>query len=254
MLLQLCVLRIPKPPLLTSKRFEADSRIMKALARDHGFTVIIGSRQAAAGEALAYKLKSEGHQATSVQLDLSSDESIASAVKTIDQEYGRLDVLVNNAGIALDATSDKRPKLETRDLFSRTFNTNVIGTACLTESLVPLLKKAQGGPRVVFVSSVMGSLAWSLNKDLFWYQMDFTAYDSSKAAVNMLALNYQRILSDVGGLVNVACPGLVSTDMTNFTTHGTTPEVGAEHIVELATAKEGGPAGTFSNKQGPIPW
>ena len=155
------------------------------LARDHGFTVIIGSRQISAGEVLASELQSQGHQATTVQLDLSSDVSIANAVKTIDQQYGRLDVLINNAGIFLDADV---PKLPTRELYHRTFDTNITGTACLTEALVPLLRKAHGPPRIVFVSSGMASLANTTNKDLPWYNLDCISYDCSKAALNMLAL------------------------------------------------------------------
>ena len=239
---------------MTCRKINADVQVLKALARDHGFIVIIGSRQAAAGVAMASELSFQGHQATSVQLDISSDESIANAVKTIDQKYGRLDVLINNAGVLLDHANDKKPNLPIRELYNRTFETNVIGTACLTAALVPLLRKARGGSRVVFMSSVMGSLTHTLNEDLPWYHMNCTAYDSSKAAINMLALNYVRLLADVGGRVNTACPGLVSSDLTNFSEHGTSPEVGAEHIVNLATASEGGLNGTFSNKSGPIPW
>lgn len=221
------------------------------LARDHGYTVIIGSRQVAAGEALASELQSQGYQASSVQLDLSSDASIGKVVNTIDEQYGRLDVLINNAAIFLDADV---PRLPTRELYHRTFDTNVTGTACLTEALVPLLRKAHGPPRIVFVSSGMASLANATNKNVPWYNLDCISYDCSKAALHMLALNYVRLLEDVGGHVNIASPGLVSTDLTKNTPYGTTPEVGAEHIVELATAGEGAPNATFSGKEGPIPW
>ena len=223
------------------------------LARDHGYTVIIGSRQAAAGEALASELQSQGHQATSVQLDLCSDDSIAKAVDTIDQKYGRLDVLVNNAAVCLDHYVDFAPNLPTRELYDRTFATNVIGPACLTKALVPLLRKAHGGPRVVFVSTAMASLANATNRNMPWYSIDCTAYDSSKAAMHMLALNYVRMLEDVGGRVNIASPGLVSTDLT-YHLAGSTPEEGAEYIVKVATAGKGGPNGTFAGKDGPIPW
>jgi len=227
-----------------------------ALAKDHGYTVIIGSRQATAGEALANELQSQGHQASSVQLDLSSDESINNAIKTIEQKYGRLDVHVNNAGVLLDPCHPSKPKFPTRELWNTTFTTNIIGPACLTEALVPLLRKAQDGPpRIVFVSSSMSSLTNALNKSMPYYSLEATAYDCSKAAVNMLALQYVRLLEDIGGIVNIACPGLVSTDLTLFSPGATTPEEGAEEIVKLATDVEGKVNGTFSSKMfGTIPW
>jgi NAD(P)-dependent dehydrogenase (short-subunit alcohol dehydrogenase family) len=84
--------------------------------------------------------------------------------------------------------------------------------------------------------------------------MDFKAYDSSKAALNMLALNYARIMDDVGGMVNAVCPGVVKTKMTNYNPMGTSTEVGAKRIVELAPLAEGGPSFTFSTQNGEIPW
>jgi NAD(P)-dependent dehydrogenase (short-subunit alcohol dehydrogenase family) len=86
--------------------------------------------------------------------------------------------------------------------------TNVIGTAVLTEALLPLLRKSSH-PRLIFVSSRMGSLHQATVKDTPFYPIDYKAYDASKAAVNMLVLNYARILEDVGGKVNAVCPQLV---------------------------------------------
>lgn len=192
------------------------------LAKEHKHRVIVGSRSAAEGAEIASSLEAEGYTASSVQLDLSSDSSIAAAVKTIEDTYGRLDVLVNNAAVLLDGKKlDQSP----RDLFTQTMTTNVIGTACLTEAFLPLLRKSEL-PRVIFVSSQMGSLHQATVRDTPFFAVDFKSYDASKAAVNMLALNYARILEDVGGRVNAACPGLVSTNMTvcgplpNFTYDG----------------------------------
>lgn len=220
----------------------------KQLAKEHGYHVIIGSRNKDAGAKAAAEIKGDGGAASSVQLDLLSDESIAAAAKSIDEQFGRLDVLVNNAGILIDVQ-----QLPTRELFTRTMTTNVVGTACLTEAMVPLLRKSSL-PRIVFVSSRMGSLKQATIRDTPFYAIDYKAYDASKAAANMLALNYSRILSDVGGIVNVACPGLVSTNLTRYIQYGTTPEVGAKRIVELATLDKDGPIETFSDINGTIAW
>jgi NAD(P)-dependent dehydrogenase (short-subunit alcohol dehydrogenase family) len=226
------------------------------LAKEHGYHVIIGSRNEAAGKKIADDLMAEGFAASSVQLDLSSDQSIEKAVSSIEHEFGVLDVLINNAGILLDTlvtNTDGGKTMSTRELFSQTFNTNVIGTACLTDACVPLLRKSKF-PHVVFVSSRMGSLSESTNKETIYYNIDYKAYDSSKAAVNMMALNYARILDDVGALVNVVCPGLVQTKLSGYHAYGTSTELGAQRIVQLATLEKGGPTATFSDRDGIIPW
>ena len=226
------------------------------LAKDHGYHVIVGSRNEAAGREVASVLLADGFAASSVQLDLSSDKSIAAAVSWIEHEFGVLDVLINNAGILLDngrGVTETHEHLSTRELFSLTFSTNVIGTACLTEACLPLLRKSDFA-RLVFVSSRMGSLSESTNKETLYYNIDYKSYDSSKAALNMLALNYARILDGAGALVNVACPGLVQTKLTNYHAWGTSTGVGAQRIVQLATAVKGGPTATFSDRDGSIPW
>lgn len=229
------------------------------LAKEHNFTVIIGSRNLSAGQAVVDELQASGCDALALQLDLESDASITVAVSTIAERFGRLDVLINNAGILLDqggSVFKEQQELSTRELFERTFRTNVIGTACLTEALLPLLSKATKplGPRIIFVSSIMGSFSFATNRNTPAWPLDYKAYDASKAAVNMLAVNYARILEGVGGTANAVCPGLVSTNLTGYNTGAAAPEIGAQRIVELATGTEIGPNGTFSNKDGDLGW
>ncbi|KUJ11710.1 short chain dehydrogenase [Mollisia scopiformis] len=221
------------------------------LAKEHNYHVIIGSRNIENGEKVANQIKSEGFSADTVQLDLQSDESIAAATTYLAKTYGHLDVLVNNAGILYD-----RRELTTRELFDVTLSTNVTGTACLTESLLPLLRKSAQRPRVLFVSSRMGSLAESLDSSRPWYATDYKAYDASKAAVNILTANYSRILANKEARVNSVCPGLVATNLTGYIAYGTTTEIGAQRIVELATltGKDSDVTGTFSDKDGSISW
>jgi NAD(P)-dependent dehydrogenase (short-subunit alcohol dehydrogenase family) len=102
----------------------------------------------------------------------------------------------------------------------------------------------------------MGSLNESLNSTTQWYNIDYRAYDASKAAVNMLAINYSRILSEKEARVNAVCPGLVKTNLTGYHAYGTSTEVGAQRIVELAslTGVDSDVTGTFSNRYGSLPW
>lgn len=221
------------------------------LAKEHNYHVIIGSRNLENGLKLASQLKSEGFSADSVQLDLTSDDSIAAATTYITNTYGHLDVLVNSAGILYDLKG-----MSTRELFDTTFSTNVTGAACLTESLVPLLRQSTQRPRVIFVSSVMGSIAKSFDSTTLWYNTDYKAYDASKAAVNILTANYSRILADKETRVNSVCPGFVATSMTGYHAYGTSTGIGAQRIVELATltGKDSDVTGTFSDKDKSIPW
>lgn len=221
------------------------------LASKHNYHVIIGARNKPAGEEVAASLRSAGHTASSLELDLNSESSIKNAVATIERDFGYLDILINNAAVLIDQNKDLTPW----ELYSKTFTPNVIGTGVLTHYTLPLIRKARATPpTIIFVSSSMGSLAYSFDKSVPWYPVDYKAYDASKAAVNVLMANYHRILEDEGGKVNSVCPGLVKTNLTGYMEAGSTTEVGAARIVELATAGEKGESGTFTNRDGTIPW
>ncbi|EED19886.1 short chain dehydrogenase family protein, putative [Talaromyces stipitatus ATCC 10500] len=227
------------------------------LAREHGYQVIIGSRNANNGLKAAKELQSEGLSVDSVQLDITSDESIAKAAEYITQKYSRLDVLINNAGIQLDVrVQGEAANMSLRQLWELTLSTNVIGTACLTEAMIPLLRKSSQRPRVIFVSTRMASLAESLNPNTLYYKIDYKMYDTSKVGVNMLVSNYARILGEeMRARVNAVCPGLIQTQLTGYIPYGEKPEAGAQRIVELATVPDDDETtGTFSDRHGVIPW
>ncbi|RGP70904.1 short chain dehydrogenase family [Fusarium sporotrichioides] len=225
--------------------------VVKELATKHNYHVLLGVRNVKVGEQIATDLRNEGYKADVVEVDLNSDESINKAVAHIEQNYGYLDVLINNAGVLLDGHKD----LTTWELYQKTFATNVIGTGTLTQGLFPLLRQAKTGPpRIIFVTSVMGSLAKAIDESTHYYKIDYKAYDASKAAVNMLMFNFAREMDDVGGKVNSVCPGLVKTALTGYHDWGTTTEVGAERIVELATTTDNdGPHKTISDRNGDLP-
>ncbi|KAJ4007614.1 hypothetical protein NW752_010280 [Fusarium irregulare] len=225
--------------------------VAQALATKHNYHVLLGVRNTQAGEEIASDLRNKGHRVDVVELDLTSPESITKAVEHIEQKYGYLDVLINNAGVLLDMNKD----LTTWELYQKTFATNVIGTGTLTQTLLPLLRLAKTGPpRIVFVTSVMGSLTCTTDKTTIYYNIDYKVYDASKAAVNMLMFNFARELDDVNGKVNAVCPGLVKTALSGFHEYGTSTELGAQRIVEVATNMDkDGPTRTISNRDGEIP-
>lgn len=221
------------------------------LAKQPDHHVIISARNPEAGAKVVAELVAAGHSASSVQLDLTFDESIANAVHQIQNAHGRLDILVNNAG----GDVDQVPGLSAREIFAKNFDVNVSGPAILTDALLPLLNQSSA-PRVVFVSSSLASISMSCDKTspLYSLHREPRSYTCSKAALNRLVGSYSRALSDAGGLVNAVCPGYVKTKLTSYAEGGRTPEQGAKRIVEMALLGEGGPTGTFSDDQGPVPW
>lgn len=223
--------------------------IAHQLARQPDHHVILTARNLEAGNKVAAAIVEEGNSASAFHLDLSSDDSISTVAKHIKEVYGKLDILVNNAGTHID----DRSNLSVRENLRMTFDTNVFGTAVLNDALLDLLRQSSA-PRVVFVSSALGSLTLSNDENFPHHHKASRAYKSSKAALNMLALHYSRALRDDGGLVNMVCPGVVKTKMNGFAEDGVTPEVAARRIVELALLGPDGPTATFTIRDEPIPW
>jgi NAD(P)-dependent dehydrogenase (short-subunit alcohol dehydrogenase family) len=236
--------------LITGANGGLGKAIAESLAEKHGYHVIIGARNPADGEAVAASLQQRGLAASHVQIDLTSDQSIIDAVKSLEQTHGKLDVLINNAGVHLEIN---QTGVLTRELLVRTFQANTFGPAVLTEACLPLLARAET-PRIVFVSSGNGSITQALDKNWPLYGVEQPAYKASKAAINMLATRYVVRLAETGGMVNMVCPGFVSTKMVGFHPDARSPEVAAEKVVELATLAKGGCTGTFSDANGILPW
>ncbi|KAH8693808.1 hypothetical protein BGW36DRAFT_429840 [Talaromyces proteolyticus] len=236
------------------RKYRLGLAVAEILASEHGYHVIIGSRNAEAGQQAAASICKERHSASSVQLDLNSESSINAAIQTIEQEFGFLDILVNNAAVFSDVIPwIDRPTLGAYELFSTTFATNVVGTAVLTEGLLPLLRKGQAKPgRIVFVTGRLASMAYAIeDKKRF---PDWKAYSASKAAVNMLTLRYAEQLEDDGIKVNAVDPGLVDTDLSGHIEGAYPPEIGAISTVRMATLGEDGATATFTDRDGPLPW
>jgi NAD(P)-dependent dehydrogenase (short-subunit alcohol dehydrogenase family) len=211
-----------------------------------GATVLVGARDPERGKAAAAAL-----QARWVRLDVTDPATVEAAAQWIEREYGRLDVLVNNAGILLDPLDGKPYALPLQKLRD-TYEVNVFGVAAVTNAMLPLLLRSAAG-RIVNVSSEMGSLARSGTPGTPQAQMQLLAYNTSKTALNGLTMQYANALRDTPIKVNAGCPGYCATDMNGHAGPRTVGQ-GAAIAVRLATLPGDGPTGGFFEEDGPIPW
>jgi NAD(P)-dependent dehydrogenase (short-subunit alcohol dehydrogenase family) len=231
-------------------------QIAKDLAAN-GFIVLVGSRKLENGKTAA---ESVSETARAVQLDVTDQASIAAAAESIQEDFGRLDVLVNNAGISHADTPGRSleeivqaGKLSVASLeeIHSVFETNVFGVIAVTQAMLPLLKEAPAA-RVVNIASSGGSL--TLNSDPSnSHRAMFGTYSASKAAANAVTVAFAAELEAAGIKVNAACPGFTGTDL-NFFRGTRTTEQAAREPVRLALIGPDGPTGTFSNEDGPLPW
>jgi NAD(P)-dependent dehydrogenase (short-subunit alcohol dehydrogenase family) len=217
-------------------------------ARKLGGTILVGARDKDRGEAAASALRAEGHDARAVRLDVTDAAVVAEAVEWADREFGRLDTLINNAGMAGD---DKAPSELSADVLRRTYETNVFGVATVTNAFIPLLRRSDD-PRVVNVTSELGSLGYMSDPETDFYAYNTLAYNSSKSALNAITLVYAKELT--GFRVNAVSPGYCSTDLNGHSGYRT-PEQGAESVARVALLPPGGPTATFFAMDGSIaPW
>jgi NAD(P)-dependent dehydrogenase (short-subunit alcohol dehydrogenase family) len=232
-------------------------QIAKDLAAQ-GLTVLVGARNLEQGEAAA---KSIAGSARAVQLDVTNPASIAAAAERIRSELGRLDVLVNNAGISQAGKpaasfeekmkAGKPSNVPVADVRA-VFETNLLGVIAVTQAMLPLLREAPAG-RIVNVSSEVGSLAMQADPGNPFYSIQSGAYAPSKSALNAFTIALAKELSTTRIKVNAACPGFTATDLNNF--RGTrSVEQAARAPVRLALLDADGPTGSFFNEAGPLPW
>lgn len=210
-----------------------------------GHRVAVGARDDVRREEAVERLRAAGIDAFGVALDVTSDESVADAARALDAAGG-LDVLVNNAGIAgrTDGGAQDPTTLDL-DVLRTVLDTNVLGVVRVTNAMLPLLERS-GSPRIVNVSSNMGSLELRTGPVM-------AAYAPSKTLLNALTVQYARRLADTPVIVNAVCPGYVATDFTGFAAPRTTAQ-GAAIAVRLATVPDDGPRGGFFDDEGPIVW
>jgi NAD(P)-dependent dehydrogenase (short-subunit alcohol dehydrogenase family) len=241
----------------------ANQGIGLQIAKDlvaHGFTVLVGSRDFRRGEAAAAEV---GPGAHALQLDVTDQASITAAAERVRREFGRLDVLIQNAAISNkssrprqsveDYAKTTRPSNVSLDEMRAVWDTNVFGVLAVYQAMLPILRETPGA-RIVNVSSGVGSL--TTNSDpAFPYRAIFgPVYPASKTALNALTLAMALELEPEGIKVNAVSPGYTRTNLNGY--QGTeTLEEGSREAVRVALLGADGPTGGFTRWEGAtIPW
>ncbi|MEI2577879.1 SDR family oxidoreductase [Scytonema sp. PRP1] len=220
--------------------FEASRQLAKK-----GYQVILTSRDEAKGKAAAEKLQAEGLNVIFHPLDVTNDESSQQLAEFLHEQFGKLDVLVNNAAIYIDSQTGGNSVFDAKiDTLRQTIETNVYGVLRVTQALIGLMQKQNYG-RIVNVSSGAGQLT-DMGSGVPTYRI-------SKTALNALTRILANELQGKNILVNSVCPGWVKTDM-GGPNAPRTPEQGVDTIVWLATLPDEGATGGFFRDRQPIDW
>ena len=216
-----------------------------------GVTVLVGARDEKKAQDAAELLRKEGIEAHGVVIDVDNSDSIKKAVTMVEHQYGRLDILINNAGVMFHG-EDKSAGAQPLEVWRRTFETNVFGLVATTQAFLPLLRKSEAG-RIVNLSSILGSMTYHSTPSSPIYGFHVPAYNVSKAAVNAFTVQLAYELKDTKIKVNAAHPGWVKTDLGG---EGAPMEIedGAKTSVALATIGEDGPNGGYIHLGKPLPW
>jgi NAD(P)-dependent dehydrogenase (short-subunit alcohol dehydrogenase family) len=223
----------------------------RQLAASGGVHVVLAARDRAKGVDAALKLQAEGLDVEALTLDVTDAASIAAAVKEIEKKFGRLDILINNAGIAVQ-NGTKKVSEETLDVWRKTFDTNLFALIAVTQAFLPLLKKAPAG-RIVNLSSILASLALHSDPASPIYDFKVPAYNVSKTAVNGWTVQLAYELRDTQIKVNAAHPGWVKTDMGGPSAPMEIVD-GAKTSVALALIDAKGPNGAYIHLGEALPW
>jgi NAD(P)-dependent dehydrogenase (short-subunit alcohol dehydrogenase family) len=222
-----------------------------------GFTVVLGVRDAKKGDEAVKTLQAEGIKAEKLVGDINTGEGRDAIRAALESAHGKLDVLVNNAGIHLEPeAAPGSPNNNTSrvgaEILRQTFEVNFFTPVQLTQALLPLLRKAPAA-RVVNLSSGLGSLTFHSDPEHGIYGLKPFAYDSSKTALNAFTVHLAQELRDTKIKVNSAHPGWVKTDMGGSDADLDLSD-GAKTSVELATLPADGPSGGFFHLGQPLPW
>jgi NAD(P)-dependent dehydrogenase (short-subunit alcohol dehydrogenase family) len=215
--------------------------------------VVIGSRDLQKGKAVAVELRADGADVEAIRFDITKSSDFKEAYDHFDKTFGKLDILINNAGAMKEAMgAANNASAVSPAVLRETFETNFFGTIELTQALLPLLKKAPAG-RIVNLSSVLGSLALHSDPKSFIYEAKTLAYDASKTALNAFTVHLAHELRSTKIKVNSAHPGWVKTEMGTDAAPMEIPD-GAKTSVALALLATDGPTGGFFHMGETLPW
>ncbi|WP_420572610.1 SDR family oxidoreductase [Kordia sp.] len=215
---------------------------------EKGYIVILGVRDEKKGQHAVHQLQNVN--ARYVVIDVTDEKSISLAEQYIHDNFGKLDVLVNNAGIWIDFGV---PMLEVsiKDI-ETTLKVNTVGVIAVIKEFIPLLKKSESG-NIINVSSGLASLNQNSDPTYEYYDYKSLAYSTSKSALNMVTILFSYELKAANIKVNAADPGYCATDL-NGKTGPRTPQQGSKIIVKLATLPSNGPTGGFFDENDKIEW
>jgi NAD(P)-dependent dehydrogenase (short-subunit alcohol dehydrogenase family) len=216
-----------------------------------GLTVLVGSRDGERGEAAAKEI---GPGAVALPLDVTDGDSIAAAAERIRREFGRLDLLVNNAGISKTAPGGSRqPSTASLDEIRAVWEVNVFGVVAVYQAMLPLLRESPDA-RIVNVSSGVGSLTANADPAHPYHAHFDPIYPASKTALNAMTLAMMIELEATGIKVNLVSPGFTKTSLNGYA--GTeSVEDGSREVVRVALLGPDGPTGTYTRWENvTIPW
>jgi NAD(P)-dependent dehydrogenase (short-subunit alcohol dehydrogenase family) len=219
-----------------------------------GVEVVIGARSPEQGKAAAEKLKAEGLAVEAIRFDITKSADYKEAYDYFDKKYGKLDILINNAGVLKDGAVGyiNNASTVTQATLRETFDTNFFGTIELTQILLPLIRKSSEG-RIVNLSSILASLTLHADPNSPIYGAKALAYDASKTALNAFTVHLAAELRDTKVKVNAAHPGWVKTEMGTDAAPMEIPD-GAKTSVQLATLAADGPTGGYFHMGETLPW
>jgi NAD(P)-dependent dehydrogenase (short-subunit alcohol dehydrogenase family) len=219
---------------------------------EQGVTVLVGARSLSAAEDTAAKLKQSGIDAYPVQLDVANEADRKAAAKFIGEKFGKLDILINNAGVNANTGFTSVVSETKDDELQRVFDTNLFAVVALTRELLPLIRKSDAG-RIVNLSSILGSNTLHADPNSPIANFKSLAYDASKAALNAYTIHLAWELKDTPIKVNSAHPGWVKTEMGTDAAPMEIPD-GAKTSVALALLGSDGPSGRFIHMGSELPW
>jgi NAD(P)-dependent dehydrogenase (short-subunit alcohol dehydrogenase family) len=219
---------------------------------EKGITIVVAARTAQAAEETAAKLKSQGIDAYGVQLEVTSAADRVALAKYLEEKFGKLDILINNAGVgSVSGFTNVTSQVADEEL-QRIFATNLFAVVAVTRELLPLLKKSDAG-RIVNLSSILGSNTLHADPTSPIANFKSFAYDASKSALNAYSIHLAHELKDTPIKVNSAHPGWVKTEMGTDAAPMEIPD-GAKTSVALALLGPDGPSGRFIHMGEELPW